>query len=166
MQAAWLFTITLYCLFIHGRMNKVKKVNGGGSSGASKTEQQQPQVWGQSHSGVAGRGALTSPLHPLPTDTPGLQASSHIWHLRQEAHQALCEVLESRCPADQGRLARVLLTASTLKSIPPSLLGDLFFRPIIGDVDIAGLLEDMLLLSRPAPVQAEISCSLSRSWKH
>lgn len=43
-------------------------------------------------------------------------------------------------------MARVLLTASTLKSIPPSLLGDLFFRPIIGDVDIAGLLEDMLLL--------------------
>jgi nuclear receptor subfamily 0 group B protein 2 len=36
--------------------------------------------------------------------------------------------------------------ASTLKSIPPSLLEDLFFRPIIGDTDIAGLLEDMLLL--------------------
>ena len=44
-------------------------------------------------------------------------------------------------------MARVLLTASTLKSIPPSLLGDLFFRPIVGDTDIAGLLEDMLLLS-------------------
>lgn len=99
-------------------------------------------------------------------DMPGLHASSHIWHLQQEAHQALCEVLEPWCPAGQGRLARVLLTASTLKSIPPSLLGDLFFRPVIGDVDITGLLEDMLLLSRPAPVQAEISYSLSRSWKH
>uniref|UniRef100_G1P2X5 Nuclear receptor subfamily 0 group B member 2 n=2 Tax=Myotis TaxID=9434 RepID=G1P2X5_MYOLU len=80
-------------------------------------------------------------------DMPGLHASSHIWHLQQEAHRALCEVLEPWCPAGQGRLARVLLMASTLKSIPPSLLGDLFFRPIIGDVDIAGLLEDMLLLS-------------------
>ncbi|XP_003799855.1 nuclear receptor subfamily 0 group B member 2 [Otolemur garnettii] len=80
------------------------------------------------------------------SDLPGLQASSHIGHLQQEAHWALCEVLEPWCPAGQGRLARVLLTASTLKSIPPSLLRDLFFRPIIGDVDITGLLEDMLLL--------------------
>ncbi|EHB00786.1 Nuclear receptor subfamily 0 group B member 2 [Heterocephalus glaber] len=79
-------------------------------------------------------------------DVPGLHASPHIGHLQQEAHWALCEVLEPWHPAGQGRLARVLLTASTLKSIAPSLLGDLFFRPIIGDVDIAGLLEDMLLL--------------------
>ncbi|XP_019505752.1 PREDICTED: nuclear receptor subfamily 0 group B member 2 [Hipposideros armiger] len=98
-------------------------------------------------------------------DMPGLHASSHIWHLQQEAHQALCEVLEPWCPAGQGRLAHVLLTASTLKSIPPSLLGDLFFRPIVGDVDIACLLEDMLLLSRPAPTQAETRCSLGRSWQ-
>ncbi|KAJ8780985.1 hypothetical protein J1605_001028 [Eschrichtius robustus] len=79
-------------------------------------------------------------------DVPGLHASSHIGHLQQEAHQALWEVLEPWCPAGQSRLARVLLTASTLKSVPPSLLGDLFFHPVIGDVDIAGLLEDMLLL--------------------
>ncbi|KAM4873128.1 nuclear receptor subfamily 0 group B member 2 [Thomomys bottae] len=79
-------------------------------------------------------------------DVPGLQASSHIRHLQQEAHWALCEVLEPWYPAGQGRLARVLLMASTLKSIPPGLLGDLFFRPIIGDVDITGLLEDMLML--------------------
>lgn len=108
---------------------------------------------------------LTSPLHPLSTDLPGLHATSHIWHLQREAHQALCEVLEAWCSAGQGRLARVLLTASTLKSIPPSLLEDLFFRPIVGDVDIAGLLEDMLLLSRPAPAQAEIKCSLDNSWQ-
>ncbi|KAM8790453.1 nuclear receptor subfamily 0 group B member 2 [Rhynchonycteris naso] len=99
-------------------------------------------------------------------DTPGLHAPSHIWHLQQEAHQALCEVLRPWCSAGQGRLARVLVTASTLKSVSPSLLGDLFFRPIIGDVDIAGLLEDMILLSRPASAQAEISCSMGRSWQH
>lgn len=79
-------------------------------------------------------------------DVPGLHASSHIGHLQQEAHWALCEVLEPWYPAGQNRLARTLLMASTLKSIPPSLLEDLFFRPIIGDTDIAGLLEDMLLL--------------------
>ncbi|XP_004592265.2 nuclear receptor subfamily 0 group B member 2 [Ochotona princeps] len=77
---------------------------------------------------------------------PGLQTSSHIGRLQQEAHWALCEVLEPWRAAGQGRLAQVLLTASTLKSIPPGLLRDLFFRPIIGDTDIAGLLEDMLLL--------------------
>ncbi|XP_039710123.1 nuclear receptor subfamily 0 group B member 2 [Pteropus medius] len=98
-------------------------------------------------------------------DLPGLHATSHIWHLQREAHQALCEVLEAWCPAGQGRLAHVLLTASTLKSIPPSLLEDLFFRPIVGEVDIAGLLEDMLLLSQPAPAQAEIKCSLDSSWQ-
>ncbi|XP_037674034.1 nuclear receptor subfamily 0 group B member 2 [Choloepus didactylus] len=79
-------------------------------------------------------------------DMPGLHASSHIRYLQQEAHQALCEVLEPQCPAGQVRLARVLLMASILKSIPPSLLGDLFFRPVIGDADITSLLEDMLLL--------------------
>ncbi|XP_021499928.1 nuclear receptor subfamily 0 group B member 2 [Meriones unguiculatus] len=79
-------------------------------------------------------------------DVPGLQASCHIAHLQQEAHWALCEALEPWYPASQGRLARILLMASTLKNIPCSLLVDLFFRPIIGDVDIAELLEDMLLL--------------------
>ncbi|XP_004377304.1 nuclear receptor subfamily 0 group B member 2 [Trichechus manatus latirostris] len=80
-------------------------------------------------------------------DVPGLHAPSHIGYLQQEAHQALCEVLEPWWPTGQGRLARILLMASILKSIPPGLLGELFFRPIIGDVDMAGLLEDMLLLS-------------------
>ncbi|ELW47668.1 nuclear receptor subfamily 0 group B member 2 [Tupaia chinensis] len=79
-------------------------------------------------------------------DVPGLHASAHIGYLQQEAHWALCDILEPWCPAGQARLARVLLTASTLKSIPTSLLSDLFFLPIIGDVDIVGLLEDMLLL--------------------
>ncbi|XP_006862441.1 PREDICTED: nuclear receptor subfamily 0 group B member 2 [Chrysochloris asiatica] len=80
-------------------------------------------------------------------DVPGLHASSHIGYLQQEAHQALCEVLEPWWPTGQGRLTHILLMASTLKSIPPGLLGDLFFRPIIGDINISGLLEDMLLLN-------------------
>ncbi|XP_032744165.1 nuclear receptor subfamily 0 group B member 2 [Rattus rattus] len=79
-------------------------------------------------------------------DVPGLHASCHIAHLQQEAHWALCEVLEPWYPASQGRLARILLMASTLKNISCTLLVDLFFRPVIGDVDITELLEDMLLL--------------------
>uniref|UniRef100_A0A2K5P2K0 Nuclear receptor subfamily 0 group B member 2 n=1 Tax=Cercocebus atys TaxID=9531 RepID=A0A2K5P2K0_CERAT len=73
-------------------------------------------------------------------------AASHIGHLQQEAHWALCEVLEPWCPAAQGRLARVLFFFFFLKSIPTSLLGDLFFRPFFFFFDIAGLLGDMLLL--------------------
>ncbi|XP_004705389.1 nuclear receptor subfamily 0 group B member 2 [Echinops telfairi] len=78
-------------------------------------------------------------------DVPGLHASSQIGHLQQEAHQALCETLEPWWPTGHGRLVHTLLMASTLKCIPAGLLGDLFLRPIIGDVDVAGLLEDMLL---------------------
>lgn len=77
---------------------------------------------------------------------PGLHASCHIAHLQREAHWALWEVLEPWYPASQGRLARILLMASSLKSISRSLLVELFFRPVIGDVDITELLEDMLLL--------------------
>ncbi|XP_037356948.1 nuclear receptor subfamily 0 group B member 2 [Talpa occidentalis] len=84
-------------------------------------------------------------------DEPGLHASSHIRHLQQEAHQVLCEVLEPWWPAGQSRLAHVLLMTSTLKSIQPSLLVDLFFRPIIGDIDIGNLLEDMLWLGHMHP---------------
>lgn len=125
---------------------------------------QWPQVLGQYRCLGVGTHLPSSPS--LPTDVPGLHASSHIGHLQQEARHALCEVLEPGRPAGQGRVARVLLTASTLKSIPPSLLGDLFFRPIIGDIDIAGLLEDMLLLSQPVPAQGEIKCRLGRGWQH
>ena len=92
------------------------------------------------------RAAAYQPSSPSTADVPGLHASCHIAHLQQEAHWALCEVLEPWYPVSQGRLARILLMASTLKNIPCSLLVDLFFRPIIGDVDITELLEDMLLL--------------------
>ncbi|XP_004679455.2 PREDICTED: nuclear receptor subfamily 0 group B member 2 [Condylura cristata] len=84
-------------------------------------------------------------------DVPGLHVSSHIRHLQQEAQQVLCEVLEPWCPAGQSRLANVLLVTSTLKSIQPGLLVDLFFRPVTGDTDIGSLLEDMLWLGQVRP---------------
>ncbi|XP_008584642.1 PREDICTED: nuclear receptor subfamily 0 group B member 2 [Galeopterus variegatus] len=51
-------------------------------------------------------------------DVPGLHASSHIGHLQQEAHWALCEVLEPWCPEGQGRLARVLHTTEAATPHP------------------------------------------------
>ncbi|NWR85949.1 NR0B2 protein, partial [Furnarius figulus] len=75
---------------------------------------------------------------------PGLRASLHIQSLQQEAQQALQELLQPLHSKDQGRLSHIFSVASTLKSIPPSLITDLFFRPIIGDTDIVEMLVEML----------------------
>uniref|UniRef100_A0A8B9DCW9 Nuclear receptor subfamily 0 group B member 2 n=2 Tax=Anser cygnoides TaxID=8845 RepID=A0A8B9DCW9_ANSCY len=77
-------------------------------------------------------------------DVPGLRASQYIESLQREAQRALQEVLRPLHPEDQGRFARILLIASTLKSIPPALITDLFFRPIIGNADIIELIAEML----------------------
>ncbi|XP_050182498.1 nuclear receptor subfamily 0 group B member 2 [Myiozetetes cayanensis] len=77
-------------------------------------------------------------------DIPGLRASLYIESLQREAQQALQELLQPLHPEDQGRFSHILLVASTLKSIPPALITDLFFRPVIGDADIAELLVEML----------------------
>ncbi|NWX18494.1 NR0B2 protein, partial [Aegotheles bennettii] len=79
-----------------------------------------------------------------PADVPGLRASPYIESLQREAQRALREVLQPLHPEDQGRFARILLIASTLKSIPPALVTDLFFRPIIGNADIVELMAEML----------------------
>ncbi|NXM23426.1 NR0B2 protein, partial [Oxyruncus cristatus] len=77
-------------------------------------------------------------------DIPGLRASLYIESLQQEAQRALQELLQPLHPDDQGRFSHILLVTSTLKSIPPALITDLFFRPVIGDADIAELLVEML----------------------
>nr|XP_055067604.1 nuclear receptor subfamily 0 group B member 2a [Misgurnus anguillicaudatus] len=77
-------------------------------------------------------------------DVPGLKASLFVEGLQYEAQQALKEVLVPLHPEDTGRFARVLLAASTLKLIPPGLITELFFRPVIGQADLLDLLIDML----------------------
>ncbi|NXN63754.1 NR0B2 protein, partial [Himantopus himantopus] len=77
-------------------------------------------------------------------DVPGLRASLYIKGLQWEAQRALHEVLQPPHPKNQGRFAHILLISSTLKSIPPALIMDLFFRPIIGNVDIVELIAEML----------------------
>ncbi|XP_074832640.1 nuclear receptor subfamily 0 group B member 2 [Carettochelys insculpta] len=77
-------------------------------------------------------------------DVPGLRASLYIESLQREAQRALQEVLVPLHPEDQGRFARILLIASTLRAIPPALITDLFFRPIIGSADIIEVIAEML----------------------
>ncbi|KAH0631178.1 hypothetical protein JD844_005375 [Phrynosoma platyrhinos] len=79
-------------------------------------------------------------------DIPGLKASLYIESLQKEAQRALQEVLALLHLEDQGRFARILLISSSLKSIPPALITDLFFQPVIGNMDILELLSDMLLM--------------------
>lgn len=93
-------------------------------------------------------------------DVPGLRASLYIESLQREAQRALQEVLQPLHPEDQGRFARILLIASTLKSIPPTLITDLFFRPIIGNADIVALIAEMLyeITSRQLAHTARVAC--------
>ncbi|XP_014804151.1 PREDICTED: nuclear receptor subfamily 0 group B member 2 [Calidris pugnax] len=93
-------------------------------------------------------------------DIPGLRAFLYIKSLQREAQRALEEVLQPLHPVDQGRFAHILLISSTLKSIPPSLVTDLFFRPIIGDADIMELIAEMLeeITSRQLAPVARVAC--------
>ncbi|XP_048882115.1 nuclear receptor subfamily 0 group B member 2-like [Brienomyrus brachyistius] len=75
-------------------------------------------------------------------DVPELKAASFIESLQNEAQRALREVLLPL--GDRGRFARVLLTASALKTITADLVTELFFRPVIGQTDLLDLLTDML----------------------
>ncbi|XP_051263124.1 nuclear receptor subfamily 0 group B member 2a [Dicentrarchus labrax] len=77
-------------------------------------------------------------------DVPDLKAALFVEGLQQEAQHALREVVQLLHPGDQERFARVLLTASMLQSITPSLISELFFRPVIGQADLLELLVDML----------------------
>lgn len=80
----------------------------------------------------------------ISTDVPDLKAAMFVEVLQQEAQHALSEVVQLIQPGDQERFAQILLTASMLQSITPSLITELFFRPVIGQADLLELLIDML----------------------
>ncbi|XP_028326977.1 nuclear receptor subfamily 0 group B member 2a [Gouania willdenowi] len=77
-------------------------------------------------------------------DVPDLKAAVFVEGLQQEAQHALSEVVQLLHPRDDERFARILLTASMLQGITPSLVTELFFRPVIGQADLMELLVDML----------------------
>ncbi|XP_029958629.1 nuclear receptor subfamily 0 group B member 2a [Salarias fasciatus] len=77
-------------------------------------------------------------------DVPDLKAGIFVEGLQQEAQHALSEVVQLLHPGNQERFARILVTASMLQSITPSLIIELFFRPVIGQADLLELLVDML----------------------
>lgn len=83
------------------------------------------------------------PFFP-PIDVPDLKAALFVEGLQQEAQHALSKVVQLLHSGDRDRFARILLTASTLQSITPSLITELFFRPVIGQANLLELLVDMV----------------------
>ncbi|KAI4891516.1 hypothetical protein NFI96_004364 [Prochilodus magdalenae] len=77
-------------------------------------------------------------------DVPGLRAVLFVEGLQYEAQHALKEVLVLLHSEDQGRFARLLLAGSSLKTITPGLITELFFRPILSQSHLLDLLADML----------------------
>ncbi|XP_029112817.1 nuclear receptor subfamily 0 group B member 1 [Scleropages formosus] len=76
-------------------------------------------------------------------DLAGLRCLQHICGLQREAHRALDEHVRMMHRADGARSARLFVALSTLRSISARVVAELFFRPVIGTVDMEELLLDL-----------------------
>nr|XP_057938207.1 nuclear receptor subfamily 0 group B member 1 [Doryrhamphus excisus] len=76
-------------------------------------------------------------------DLEGLRCLPYIQSLRREAHQALNEHVRLIHREDNTRFAKLLIALSMLRSINPSVVAQLFFKPIIGSVNIEEVLMEM-----------------------
>ncbi|XP_072450739.1 nuclear receptor subfamily 0 group B member 1-like [Chiloscyllium punctatum] len=80
-------------------------------------------------------------------DVSGLHAPQYILYLQQEAQRALTEYIHSAHPRDTSRFSQILLALMSLKSINAPVITQLFFRPLIGNVQMNALLMEMLYTS-------------------
>ncbi|ETE57458.1 Nuclear receptor subfamily 0 group B member 1, partial [Ophiophagus hannah] len=77
-------------------------------------------------------------------ELPGLHCVQYIQGLQQEAQQALNEHVRLIHREDQHRFAKLNVALSILGSINASVIAELFFRPIIGTVNMDDMLLEML----------------------
>ncbi|XP_077199104.1 nuclear receptor subfamily 0 group B member 1 [Paroedura picta] len=77
-------------------------------------------------------------------ELPGLHCVQYIQGLQQEAQQALNEHVKLIHRGDQARFAKLNVALSMLRSINASVIAELFFRPIIGAVNMDDMLLEML----------------------
>ncbi|XP_048834760.1 nuclear receptor subfamily 0 group B member 1-like [Brienomyrus brachyistius] len=77
-------------------------------------------------------------------DLVGLQYLHYIHGLQREAHQALNEYVKMIHREDSARFAKLFIALSMLRSINSNVVAELFFKPIIGSVNMEQLLHDML----------------------
>uniref|UniRef100_A0A671V6N1 Nuclear receptor subfamily 0 group B member 1 n=1 Tax=Sparus aurata TaxID=8175 RepID=A0A671V6N1_SPAAU len=76
-------------------------------------------------------------------DVEGLRCLHYIQSLRREAHQALNEHVRLIHREDTTRFAKLLIALSMLRAISPPVVAQLFFRPVIGAVNIEEVLMEM-----------------------
>ncbi|TMS06449.1 Nuclear receptor subfamily 0 group B member 1 [Larimichthys crocea] len=76
-------------------------------------------------------------------DVEGLRCLHYIQSLRREAHQALNEHVRLIHREDTTRFAKLLIALSMLRTISPLVVAQLFFRPVIGSVNIEDVLMEM-----------------------
>uniref|UniRef100_A0A3Q2PDC6 Nuclear receptor subfamily 0 group B member 1 n=1 Tax=Fundulus heteroclitus TaxID=8078 RepID=A0A3Q2PDC6_FUNHE len=76
-------------------------------------------------------------------DLEGLRCLHYIQALRREAHQALNEHVRLIHRDDSTRFAKLLIALSMLRAISPLVVAKLFFRPVIGAVNIEEVLMEM-----------------------
>uniref|UniRef100_A0A3Q1ETN2 Nuclear receptor subfamily 0 group B member 1 n=1 Tax=Acanthochromis polyacanthus TaxID=80966 RepID=A0A3Q1ETN2_9TELE len=76
-------------------------------------------------------------------DLEGLRCLHYIQSLRREAHQALNEHVRLIHREDTSRFAKLLIALSMLRAISPPVVAQLFFRPVIGTVNIEEVLMEM-----------------------
>ncbi|XP_034042991.1 nuclear receptor subfamily 0 group B member 1 [Thalassophryne amazonica] len=76
-------------------------------------------------------------------DLEGLRCLQYIQSLRQEAHQALNEHVRLIHREDTTRFAKLLIALSMLRAISPPVVAQLFFRPVIGSLNMEEVLLEM-----------------------
>ncbi|NWS63138.1 NR0B1 protein, partial [Chunga burmeisteri] len=77
-------------------------------------------------------------------DLPGLQCTQYIEGLQREAQQALNEHVRLIHRGDEARFAKLNVVLSLLRSINANVIAELFFRPVIGAVNMDDMLLEML----------------------
>ncbi|XP_055733674.1 nuclear receptor subfamily 0 group B member 1-like [Salvelinus fontinalis] len=77
------------------------------------------------------------------SDLPGLCYLNYIQSLRREAHQALNEYVKLIHRDDATRFAKLLIALAMLRAISPPVVAQLFFKPIIGAVNMEEVLLEM-----------------------
>ncbi|XP_059837260.1 nuclear receptor subfamily 0 group B member 2-like [Hypanus sabinus] len=77
-------------------------------------------------------------------DVSSLKTPHYILALQQEAQHTLNEFIGMTHNGDQMRFAQMLLTLSTLRTVSTTSVTELFFRPVLGKVNMNELLMEML----------------------
>ncbi|CAL8266478.1 unnamed protein product [Lota lota] len=76
-------------------------------------------------------------------DVEGLRCLHYIQSLRRESHQALNEHVKLIHRENSTRFAKLLIALSMLRAISPPVVAQLFFKPVIGAVNMEEVLLEM-----------------------